>query len=176
METRYLGMRRRRTSLLQATASRSVSWVSLKSTSYLSPSKIFSDGREWLDTINSLPPNLRFVEPSDMAKELVPKLRAQGAEMIVSLNHMVLLPSVILLRQREPNDVRLAKTVPEGLIDIVLGGHDHYVLFIPPVNLIEVQPSNGQRSSRSAIGIRFQRTHIHRSDSTSGFTKVDFYL
>lgn len=27
---------------------------------------------------------------------------------------------------REPNDVKLAKTIPPGLIDIVLGGHDHY--------------------------------------------------
>lgn len=35
--------------------------------------------------------------------------------MIVALTHM-----------REPNDVKLAETVPPGLIDIVLGGHDHY--------------------------------------------------
>lgn len=27
---------------------------------------------------------------------------------------------------REPNDVKLAETIPPGLIDIVLGGHDHY--------------------------------------------------
>lgn len=27
---------------------------------------------------------------------------------------------------REPNDVKLAKTIPSGLIDIILGGHDHY--------------------------------------------------
>jgi 5'-nucleotidase len=67
-----------------------------------------------------------------MAEELVPKLRAQGADIIVSLNHMVSLLSVILLRQREPNDVRLAQTVPKGLIDVVLGGHDHYVPFIFP--------------------------------------------
>ena len=45
--------------------------------------------REWLDTINSLPPNLRFVQPSEMAKELVPKLREQGADMIIALTHMV---------------------------------------------------------------------------------------
>lgn len=70
-----------------------------------------------------------------MAKELVPKLRAQGAEIIVSLNHMVPLHSVILLRQREPNDVRLVKSVSEGLIDIVLGGHDHYVSLISTANL-----------------------------------------
>src|SRR5579859_3350459 len=34
-----------------------------------------ADFREWLDTINSLPPNLTFIPPAEMAKELVPKLR-----------------------------------------------------------------------------------------------------
>lgn len=83
--------------------------------------------REWLDTINSLPPNLKFIQPSEMAKELVPKLREQGADIIVALTHMVR-SSVTILIQREPNDVLLAKSVPEGLIDIILGGHDHYVV------------------------------------------------
>lgn len=45
--------------------------------------------REWLDTISSLPPNLRFVQPSEIAKDLVPKLREQGADIIVALTHMV---------------------------------------------------------------------------------------
>ncbi len=45
--------------------------------------------REWLDTINSMPPNLRFIQPSEMAKELVPKLREQGADIIIALTHMV---------------------------------------------------------------------------------------
>ena len=42
--------------------------------------------------------------------------------------------------KREPNDMLLANSVPEGLIDIILGGHDHYV---PPrfgPELIEVPP------------------------------------
>lgn len=71
--------------------------------------------REWLDTINSLPPNLIYRSASATAKELVPKLREQGAEFIVALTH-----------QREPNDNKLAEKVPEGLIDIILGGHDHF--------------------------------------------------
>ena len=45
--------------------------------------------REWLDTINSLPPDLKFIEPAVMAKDLVPQLRAQGAEIIIALTHMV---------------------------------------------------------------------------------------
>lgn len=71
--------------------------------------------REWLDTINSLPPDLVYKSVSAVAKELVPGLRAQGAEIIVAVTH-----------QREPNDNKLAEKIPDGLIDIVLGGHDHY--------------------------------------------------
>ncbi|KAJ9667673.1 hypothetical protein H2201_002208 [Coniosporium apollinis] len=69
--------------------------------------------REWLDTINSLPPNLVYKSVSATAKELVPGLRAQGCELIVAVAH-----------QREPNDNKLAQKT-EGLIDLVLGGHDH---------------------------------------------------
>jgi len=52
-------------------------------------SNAFSHGREWLDTINSLPPNLRFVEPSDIVRELAPMLRGHGAEIVIALSHMV---------------------------------------------------------------------------------------
>ncbi|KAJ9640972.1 hypothetical protein H2199_005640 [Coniosporium tulheliwenetii] len=65
--------------------------------------------REWLDTINSLPPNLVYKSVSATAKELVPGLRAQGCELIVAVAH-----------QREPNDNKLAQKT-EGLIDLVLG-------------------------------------------------------
>ncbi|KAE9970545.1 hypothetical protein EG327_010241 [Venturia inaequalis] len=71
--------------------------------------------REWLDTINSLPPDLIYKSASATAKELVPGLREQGAEIVIALTH-----------QREPNDNKLAENIPEGLIDIILGGHDHY--------------------------------------------------
>lgn len=70
--------------------------------------------REWLETINSLPPNLIYKSASQTAKELVPELRAQGAEMIICLSH-----------QREPNDNKLAEKT-DGLMDIILGGHDHF--------------------------------------------------
>lgn len=70
--------------------------------------------REWLETINSLPPNLIYKSASATARELVPKLRAEGAEIIIALTHM-----------REPNDNKLAEQT-DGLIDIILGGHDHY--------------------------------------------------
>lgn len=71
--------------------------------------------REWLDTINSLPPNLKYLSASATAQELCPKLREQGAEIIVAVTHA-----------REPNDVKLAEKTPDGLIDLILGGHDHF--------------------------------------------------
>ncbi|KAI1129048.1 Metallo-dependent phosphatase-like protein [Nemania abortiva] len=70
--------------------------------------------REWLATINSLPPNLIYKSASETAKELVPQLRAEGAEIIIAITH-----------QREPNDNKLAEQT-DGIIDIILGGHDHY--------------------------------------------------
>ncbi|PCG96061.1 5'-Nucleotidase/apyrase [Penicillium occitanis (nom. inval.)] len=71
--------------------------------------------REWLGTINSLPPGLIYKSASQTAIELVPELRKQGAEIVIALTH-----------QREPNDIKLAEKVPAGLIDIILGGHDHF--------------------------------------------------
>ncbi|EED20999.1 5'-nucleotidase, putative [Talaromyces stipitatus ATCC 10500] len=71
--------------------------------------------REWLGTINSLPPDLIYKSASQTAIELVPKLREQGAEIVIALTH-----------QREPNDIKLAEKVPAGFIDIILGGHDHF--------------------------------------------------
>ena len=68
-----------------------------------------------LDTINSLPPNLIYKSASECAKMAVPELRAQGAEIIIALTHA-----------REPSDIKLAKKTPPGLIDLILGGHDHF--------------------------------------------------
>ena len=71
--------------------------------------------REWLDTINSLPPNLIYKSATSTAEELVPGLRAAGADIVVALTHA-----------REPNDYKLAENTTPGLIDIILGGHDHF--------------------------------------------------
>lgn len=50
--------------------------------------------REWLDTINSLPPNLQYTSASSTAQALVPALREAGADIVIAVSH-----------QREPNDV-----------------------------------------------------------------------
>lgn len=70
--------------------------------------------REWLATINSLPPNLKYLSASATAAELVPQLRADGAEIVVAVTH-----------QRQPNDEKLANKLPHGMLDLILGGHDH---------------------------------------------------
>ena len=33
---------------------------------------------------------------------------------------------IAITHQREPNDIKLASQTPSGLIDIILGGHDHW--------------------------------------------------
>lgn len=73
--------------------------------------------REWLATVNALPPNLIYKSASATAKELVPQLRKDGADIVIAITH-----------QREPNDNKLARNMPEGLVDMILGGHDHFYL------------------------------------------------
>jgi 5'-nucleotidase len=50
--------------------------------------------REWLDTINSLPPGIIYTSAAVAAKRWVAELREQGAEIVIAVSHM-----------REPNDV-----------------------------------------------------------------------
>ena len=69
--------------------------------------------REWLDTINSLPPNLIYRSASATVTKLAPLLRKQGADIVIVLSHA-----------REPNDVKLAEKTPAGVVDLILGGHD----------------------------------------------------
>jgi 5'-nucleotidase len=68
--------------------------VMLKSSNGLKVGVIGLVEREWLDTINALPPNLKYTNSSDAARALVPTLRDAGADIIVAVSH-----------QREPNDV-----------------------------------------------------------------------
>jgi 5'-nucleotidase len=75
--------------------------------------------KEWLEAVNALPGNLIHTDPVVTAQELVPGLRAQGAEMIVALCH-----------QREHHDLRLAQETPPGLIDIIFSGHDHHYRYV----------------------------------------------
>lgn len=111
--------------------------------------------REWLETINSLPPDLVYKSASATAKELVPGLREQGAGLIVALTH-----------QREPNDNKLAEKTPDGLIDIILGGHDHFYKH----SLI-----NGTHVLRSGTDFK-QLSYIEARRKTDGSRKWDFHI
>lgn len=111
--------------------------------------------REWLDTINSLPPDLIYKSASATAKELVPGLRAQGAELIIALTH-----------QREPNDNKLAEKTPDGLIDIILGGHDHFYQH----NLL-----NGTHVLRSGSDFK-QLSYIEVRRQGGGSKNWDFHI
>ena len=71
--------------------------------------------REWLDTINSLPPNLIYKSASATAKEVALDLRTEGCTIIIAVTH-----------QREPNDRKLAEKLDPGTVDLILGGHDHF--------------------------------------------------
>ncbi len=68
------------------------------------------------DTATSSSPgkNIRFVDPILVARQLVPKMRAEGATIIVAVTHLAM-----------PEDKKLAQT---GLVDVILGGHEHELL------------------------------------------------
>ena len=110
--------------------------------------------REWLDTINSLPPDLIYKSASATAKELVPGLRAQGAELVIAVTH-----------QREPNDNKLAEK-SDGLIDIILGGHDHFY---------QHSLLNGTHVLRSGSDFK-QLSYIEARRQGGGSTKWDFHI
>jgi len=61
--------------------------------------------REWLDTINSLPPGLVYTSAAEAAKKWVPGLREKGAEIVIAVTHM-----------REPNDVGAQSSIAGGTV------------------------------------------------------------
>lgn len=108
-----------------------------------------------LDTINSLPPDLVYQSASETAKKLIPPLRAQGAEIVIALTHA-----------REPSDVKLAEKTPPGLIDIILGGHDHFYAH---------QIINGTHLLRSGTDFK-QLSYIEARRKPSGQAGWDFNI
>ncbi len=68
------------------------------------------------DTKTSSSPgeNIRFIDPIATAKRLVPQMRDAGASIIIAVTHLAM-----------SEDKELART---GLIDVILGGHEHELL------------------------------------------------
>ncbi|KAK5126014.1 hypothetical protein LTR85_011369 [Meristemomyces frigidus] len=118
--------------------------------------------REWLDTINTLPPNLTFLEPEAVAKEFAPQLRAEGAEMVIALTH-----------QRQPNDEKLARELDPGTVDIILSGHDHYYAH-SIVNGTHILRSGTDFKQLSYIECR--RNINDDNSSSSSSSKWDFHI
>ncbi|MEK7831609.1 MAG: 5'-nucleotidase C-terminal domain-containing protein, partial [Acidobacteriota bacterium] len=58
--------------------------------------------------------NIRFVDPVATARQIVPKMKAEGATIIIAVTHLAM-----------PEDKELAQT---GLIDVIIGGHEHELL------------------------------------------------
>jgi 5'-nucleotidase len=59
-------------------------------------------------------PNVRFVDPFLTARRVVKQLRARGARVIIALTHLAM-----------SDDKKLARS---GLVDVILGGHEHELL------------------------------------------------
>ena len=70
--------------------------------------------REWIQTIPSFPPELKYHDHIQVAKDLSRQLRdpngAHHVDLVIALTHM-----------RVPNDIKLAKSCKDD-IDLVLGG------------------------------------------------------
>ncbi|KAK3714778.1 hypothetical protein LTR37_007512 [Vermiconidia calcicola] len=71
--------------------------------------------REWADISNSLPDNLDYLEMLDTAKEVGPELRKQGADIVIAMTHA-----------RQARDFAFGEGLPEGCVDMILAGHDHW--------------------------------------------------
>ncbi len=82
----------------------------------------------WMATLATINQDeILFEDPTQCATRLSSKLRAEGCELVIALTHM-----------RVPNDVLLAETVGSGVLDMILGGHDHHyeVRKVPPHDIL----------------------------------------
>jgi 5'-nucleotidase len=71
--------------------------------------------REWLGTINSLPP-VKYLSASETARKYAAELsNEQGVDIVIAVTHA-----------REPNDEKLARQTGSQILPIILGGHDHF--------------------------------------------------
>lgn len=59
-------------------------------------------------------PRVEISDPVQVAKKLVPQMKAEGAQIIVGLTHLTI-----------EQDKELARSVP---LDLILGGHEHFLI------------------------------------------------
>ena len=76
-------------------------------------------------SISNVAGKMPFQDPIEVAKKLLPSIKAQKPDFIICLSH-----SGAALRDKS-EDARLAKECPD--IDLIISGHDHEALFKPYV-------------------------------------------
>lgn len=73
--------------------------------------------KEWTEKINnSLPSDIEYYCMKETAKEIAPKLREEGADIVIAITHA-----------RQERDFDFCENIPGGVVDLVLAGHDHWV-------------------------------------------------
>lgn len=100
---------------------------------------------EWMTTLSKVEASdLEYRDFVPEGRRLARELREQGADVVIALTHM-----------RLPNDVRLARNVPE--IDLVLGGHDHeYYMLVEETNGTPIIKSGTNFEDLTEIRIRLR--------------------
>ncbi len=99
-------------------------------------------------------PNIRFVDPVAAAKKIVRKMRNDGAQVIIALTHLNL-----------SEDKELAAT---GLVDVILGGHEHEMLHsVVGRTPIFKWGSDARHLGRIDLTIRVSNGQILSIDSTA---------
>ncbi|KAJ2963091.1 hypothetical protein NQZ79_g1800 [Umbelopsis isabellina] len=89
---------------------------------------MLNQGMDCNNSIRRFPPELEYHDFITAAKELSKELRDPNGpyhvDLVVALTHM-----------RVPNDIKLSKTC-QGVVDLVLGGHDHFYYLSKAVNIV----------------------------------------
>ncbi|CAO3651839.1 unnamed protein product [Cunninghamella blakesleeana] len=84
--------------------------------------------KDWIQTIPSFPPDLIYHDFIEVANQLSNMLRDPNGpykvDLVIALTHM-----------RVPNDIKLAQSC-QDTIDLVLGGHDHFVYMSKSIDII----------------------------------------
>lgn len=99
-------------------------------------------------------PTLEITDPVQTAKQVVPEMRAKGAQIVIGLTHLSM-----------STDKQLASSVP---IDVIVGGHEHYVM---------QSVANGTPIVKSGSDARnLGRIDINFSASTNKVASIDWDL
>lgn len=106
-----------------------------------------------VDTVQSSQPgpDIEFLDAIETTNQIVPQMRAQGAQVIIALTHLPF-----------SEDQRLAQS---GKVNLILGGHDHNLIQSQAGNVpIYKMGSDARNLGRIDISIQFRTGGIERID------------